>query len=190
MLRRSVSRPVFRGVKPPSGAQNQIFITVRQLMVCWCGGALSDERTSRLQLLLALASTVILGSETRRTRDHILLSQIRDFLFCRLLRLAGTALLVLVIKPRPEPHRKRIFLYCVFSYCRESNVSIELFPSNGCSTVACLHSCHLPVGLHVSPNVSQSLCTEQVGQSLTLCTRLREILGTNLSQDSSYLLWA
>jgi hypothetical protein len=42
-------------------------------------GALSDERTGLpLQLLLVLASTVILGSEARRTRDHILLSQIRD----------------------------------------------------------------------------------------------------------------
>jgi hypothetical protein len=42
-----------------------------------------------LQLLLALASAFILGSETRGTRDHILLSRIRDFPFCRLLRLAG-----------------------------------------------------------------------------------------------------
>jgi hypothetical protein len=32
----------------------------------------------RLQLLLALASAVILGSESRGTRDHILLFQIRD----------------------------------------------------------------------------------------------------------------
>jgi hypothetical protein len=32
----------------------------------------------RLQLLPVLASAVILGSESRRTHDHILLSQIRD----------------------------------------------------------------------------------------------------------------
>jgi hypothetical protein len=32
----------------------------------------------RLQLLLALASAVIFGSESRGTRDHILLSQVRD----------------------------------------------------------------------------------------------------------------
>jgi uncharacterized protein (DUF2141 family) len=31
----------------------------------------------RLQLLLALASVVIIGSESRETNDHILLSQIR-----------------------------------------------------------------------------------------------------------------
>jgi hypothetical protein len=41
------------------------------------------------QLLLALASAFILGSESRVTGNHILLSQIRYFPFCRLLRLAG-----------------------------------------------------------------------------------------------------
>jgi hypothetical protein len=29
-------------------------------------------------------------------------------------------------------------------------VSTELFPSNGCCTVACLHSCYLAVGLHAT----------------------------------------
>jgi hypothetical protein len=41
-------------------------------------GDLSDERTG-LQLLLVLASAVIYGYESRWTRGHILLSQIRDF---------------------------------------------------------------------------------------------------------------
>jgi hypothetical protein len=36
------------------------------------------EWVCRLQSLLALASAVILGSESRGTHDHILLSQIRD----------------------------------------------------------------------------------------------------------------
>jgi hypothetical protein len=40
---------------------------------------------SHLQLLLALASAFILRSESRGTPNHILLSQIRDFPFCRLL---------------------------------------------------------------------------------------------------------
>jgi hypothetical protein len=42
-----------------------------------------------LELLLALASAVILGSKSHGTRDHSLQSQIRDFLFRRFLRLAG-----------------------------------------------------------------------------------------------------
>jgi hypothetical protein len=52
--------------------------------------ALSDERT-RLSFTIAagLARGDILESEARGTRDHILLSQIRDFSFRRLLRLAG-----------------------------------------------------------------------------------------------------
>jgi hypothetical protein len=63
----------------PSGAQDQIFVTVRQTvagLLMWC--ALSDERTGRLQFLSALANAIILGSEFRGTRDHILLSQSRD----------------------------------------------------------------------------------------------------------------
>jgi hypothetical protein len=58
--------------------------------VCSCGAlSLTRGRVCRLQLLLALASTVIVWSESRGTRDHILLSQIRDFPFHRLVRLAG-----------------------------------------------------------------------------------------------------
>jgi hypothetical protein len=39
---------------------------------------LTRERVCRLQLLLVLASAVILGSKSREARDHILLSQIRN----------------------------------------------------------------------------------------------------------------
>jgi hypothetical protein len=49
-------------------------------------GALSDERTG---LSFVYASGVFLGSESLGTRDHILLSEFRDFHFRRLLRLAG-----------------------------------------------------------------------------------------------------
>jgi hypothetical protein len=54
-------------------------------------GALSHERTCRSFTIAAgLASAVTFGSESRRTRGHILLSQIRDFPFRRLLRLPGS----------------------------------------------------------------------------------------------------
>jgi hypothetical protein len=87
---RRFSRPVYLGIKHPSGACDQVFITVRQLWVCWCGAlSLTWGRLCRLQLLLVLASAVILGSESRGTRYHILQYQIGDFPFRRLLRLAG-----------------------------------------------------------------------------------------------------
>jgi hypothetical protein len=64
------------------------------------------------------------------------------------MKTATTELLVLVIKPRHRPHRKRLFHHCVFFGCRENNVSTELFPSNGCCTLACLYSRYLAMGLY------------------------------------------
>jgi hypothetical protein len=68
MLRPMVSQPVCLGFKYASVAQVYLYHrqTVEVLLIC------------RLQLLLALASALILGSEFRGTHDHILLYQIRD----------------------------------------------------------------------------------------------------------------
>jgi hypothetical protein len=71
-------------------------LTTRSLLHVWqlrswsCGApSLTRGRVCPLYMLLDLASAVFLGSESLRTWDHILLSQIRDFPFRRLLRLAG-----------------------------------------------------------------------------------------------------
>jgi hypothetical protein len=54
-----------------------------QLNICFHIPYVTSSLTRRcacsLQLLLVLASTIILRSDSRRTRDHILLSQIRDY---------------------------------------------------------------------------------------------------------------
>jgi hypothetical protein len=59
MLRPTVSGPVCLRMKHPFGAYVQILITVRQLLVCWCG-VLSDNRTG-------LSLTIVSGP---RQRSH------------------------------------------------------------------------------------------------------------------------
>jgi hypothetical protein len=76
-----VSNPIW-GSRPDNYYYYYVTVTV---LLLW--GALSDERVCLLYMLLALAIVVFIGSESLGTRDHILLSQIWDFPFRRLLRL-------------------------------------------------------------------------------------------------------
>jgi hypothetical protein len=120
-LRPTVSRPVCPGVRRPSGTRDRFFVLLeiafRQLRrCCFVVPPLTRGRVCNLlvQLRLGLARAVTLGSKSRRTHYHILLSHLRllqpgrpgsriyipqeqggpviplgtGFPFCRLLRLA------------------------------------------------------------------------------------------------------
>jgi hypothetical protein len=85
-LRLTVSQSVSLGVEPLTR-----YLFVWQLRSCFCWElSLTRGRVCLLYMLLALTSAVFLGSESLGTHDHILLSQIWDFHFRRLLRLAGS----------------------------------------------------------------------------------------------------
>jgi hypothetical protein len=86
---------------PILGLRPDFYYCLLQFRVCWYGApSLTRKRICRLQLLLALASAVFLGPQSRGTRDHILLSQIRDLPFRRLLRLTGLRWMYSI----PPPH--------------------------------------------------------------------------------------
>jgi hypothetical protein len=77
------------GIKHPSGAYDQILITVRQLRVCWCWApSLTRGRICRLQLLLVLASAFS-GLSPVALATIFYWHRFETSLFRRLPRLAG-----------------------------------------------------------------------------------------------------
>jgi hypothetical protein len=83
--------------------------------------SLSRGRVCRVQLPLALARAVMLGSESLGTRDHILLCQIRDFSSPPTIRRAT----VEVLTPPPHGASRR-----------------ETITSNSSSVIICFLRCH------------------------------------------------
>jgi hypothetical protein len=74
--RRSVGQSVLVSgfdLGPATNFSPSLFNYFRQLRVCWCGApSLTRSRVCSFQLFLGLASAVFLGSQSRRTHEHIL----------------------------------------------------------------------------------------------------------------------
>jgi hypothetical protein len=80
ILRPTIIRPVCPGVRPPYGPVTNFFFLLefflKQLRVCYfVTPSLTRGWVCNLLLLLSLVSAVPLRSDSRGTRDHILLSQ-------------------------------------------------------------------------------------------------------------------
>jgi hypothetical protein len=95
-------------------------------------GALSDERMDlSFTIVDGLTNAVILGSEAHGTRGHILPSQTLDFLFRRLLRLAGLRWRY----STPPPHGLRLQstsnpLKVVFRVLTRERLVVQLSPNH------------------------------------------------------------
>jgi hypothetical protein len=79
ILRRTVIQPVCPGVRSQTGPMTNFIVLeifLRKLRCCYfVAPSLTRGRVCNLLLLLSLASAVPLGSKSRRTQEHILLSQ-------------------------------------------------------------------------------------------------------------------
>jgi hypothetical protein len=130
--------------RAPSGAHDWIFITVWQLRSCFCGA---------LSLTRGRVSFVYAAGPCQRThsRDRILLSQISDFPFRRLIRLAGSRwrystrvllsnwILVTLLKSSLSvPIRKHLVARFVFPVLASSWIPIIWLQWQRASTLRCL----------------------------------------------------
>jgi hypothetical protein len=71
--------------------------------------------------------------------------------------------------------RKRLYHYCVLSGSNV-RVSTELFPGNGCCTVACLHTCYWVIGLRVTIRRNVNLYGGHLAQHRSLFFRKAAVL--------------
>jgi hypothetical protein len=116
--------------RAPAGAHDQMFLLVWKLLSCPCGAPfLTRGRVCHL--------SVIVGSALYCTYT-VALQELNA-----LSRIGSWPSLYIYIYGRHGPHRKHRFHYCMFSRCQGNSVSPELFPRNGCYTVAYLHSHYL-----------------------------------------------
>jgi hypothetical protein len=86
----TVSQSVSLGVEPRLGLMTRYLLLFDSCCFVFGAPSLTRGRVWLLYMQLILVSVVFLWSESLRTRDHILLSQIWDFSFRRLLRLKGS----------------------------------------------------------------------------------------------------
>jgi hypothetical protein len=136
-LRLTVSQSVSLGVEPRLGLMTRyLAITIWQLRSWFCGApSLTRGRVCLLYMLLRLPNAVFLGSESLGTRDHILLSQIWNFPFRRLLRLAGSRWRY----STPPPHGliSRIHECTAFYNCHAARIDVIMSKSS-----SVLFRCH------------------------------------------------
>jgi hypothetical protein len=96
------------------------------LLVCWSWApSMTRGRVCHLQFLLAISSAVIFGSESRRTRGHILLSQIETSLFIASYDSQGHGGGI-----RPRLHTGMSPIYSLLPYLFKVHFDIILVPSS------------------------------------------------------------